>query len=237
MPETPLPYERQRGESDEAFHAFTLYRGQGRTRSLDAVDRQLREEREAHGAGAILRLPAGSRDPSSAAKAPDKRRRSGKTALWSRTFHWVDRASAWDDFLDAKLRERSLDEIEKMAKRQAQQAQLVMDVLMRPVLELAQALQDPNRAVALATSPLADLFELADLAASKLPKIQEAERTARGVRVLDVKAGATQGGTAVWEVEIHQPPREGPAPDFDRLAVQAPPEWDGDRARGRDDAD
>jgi hypothetical protein len=234
MPETPLLYERQRGESDEAFHAFTVYRGLGRTRSLDAVDRELREQRESQGAGAVLRLPV-SRDPNSAGKAPDKRRRSGKTALWSRTYHWVDRASAWDDFLDSKLRERSLDEIEKMAKRQAQQAQLVMDVLMRPVLELAQALQDPNRAVALATSPLADLFELADLAASKLPKIQEAERTARGVRVLDVKAGATQGGTAVWEVEIHQPERDGPAPDFGGLNTPTPPEWDGDRARGRDD--
>jgi len=225
----PARWERQPNESPEAFHAFTLYRDGGPKRSLDGVSRALRGE----GQPSALLLLGGK----PASGAPNERRRSGRVSQWSRDWDWVERAAAWDSVVDTRVRERQLDDIERMARRQAQHAELMMSVLMRPVVELAQALQDPNRAVALATAPIGDLYEMALDAAAKLPRVQEAERLARGVRVLDAKDKTTQGGTALWHVDIHQPPREGPEPDLQALDQPERPEWEGDARRGTDDED
>ena len=231
MANQPAPWERQPNESPEAFHAFTLYRDLGPARrSLDAVGKELEGTRT----GTAIVFAA---DRAKSKRAPAARRRNGRISQWSREWNWVDRAARWDELVDNRLREKQLDEIERMAKRQAQHAELILTVLMRPVVELAQALQDPNRAVALATAPISTLFEMATETAAKLPRIQEAERLARGVRVMDLKKGPTQGGTAIWEVDIHQPPREGPEPDFSGLGAAAAPEWDGDTVARDDDDD
>lgn len=65
----PLPWEKQKGESQKAFHAFSLYRDLRSTRSLTNVQRTLHETRTA--------------GPS-------------MVATWSRKWKWVERADAFD---------------------------------------------------------------------------------------------------------------------------------------------
>ena len=240
-----LPYERQAGESPEAFHAFRTYRDLGHDRSLTRVEAILRDEKRAR-EGSVIRVV--SNDPG---KAPARPQKSGKTGKWCREHRWVERCEAWDRYVDERLRLRNIDQIEKMALRQAQQAELVSNVLIRPAVALAELLQNPDKLadVAGVSDPMAPfaklitadgmgpLWELTNEIAKRMPRLHEAERLARGVRVHDVKQGPTQGGTAVWEVEVYQPPREGGDIDFSQLAAEERPEWDGDRARGRHDED
>src|SRR5437763_17096432 len=68
-------------ESAEAFHAFSIYRGHGLTRSLDQVSRRLDAEKRGSG----FRLITGA--------AVTKPRTSGKIGLWARKFRWVERAA------------------------------------------------------------------------------------------------------------------------------------------------
>ena len=71
-------------ESTEAFHAFSIYRGLGLTRSLDEVSRRLDAEKRGSGFRLI------------SAKEPGRKpRKSGKIGLWSRKFDWVGRAATW----------------------------------------------------------------------------------------------------------------------------------------------
>jgi hypothetical protein len=81
----------------------------GLKRNLDEVSRRFDAEKRGSG----LRLV-------SAKEVRTKPRKSGKIGLWSRKYQWVERAAAWDRIVDQRLREKQLDEIERMAKRQAQ---------------------------------------------------------------------------------------------------------------------
>ena len=101
--------------------------------NLDEVSRRFDAEKRGSGLHMI-----------SANKVRTKHRKSGKIGLWSRKYHWVERAAAWDRIVDQRVREKQLDEIEKMAKRQAQEAQVLSQVLMAPVVALATGLKDPN---------------------------------------------------------------------------------------------
>jgi hypothetical protein len=126
---------RLASESTEAFHAFSIYRDLGLKRNLDEVSRRF--DAEKRGSGLRLVRPNEVRT---------KHRKSGKIGLWSRKYQWVERAAAWDRIVDQRLREKQLDEIERMAKRQAQEAQVLSQVLMAPVVAFATGLKDPNRA-------------------------------------------------------------------------------------------
>jgi hypothetical protein len=108
LADTPF-HTRLASESTEAFHAFSIYRDLGLQRSLDEVSRRLDAEKRGTG----IRLV-------SAKEVRTKHRKSGKIGLWSRKYRWVERAAAWDHIVDQRLREKQLDEIERMAKRQAQ---------------------------------------------------------------------------------------------------------------------
>src|SRR5262245_35576295 len=74
--QTSNPWEQQPGESSRAFGAFCVYRDLGPRRSLRAA------------ATAFY-----GRSAAGLERQLDK---------WSRAFHWVDRASAWDRHLDAE---------------------------------------------------------------------------------------------------------------------------------------
>lgn len=77
---TPLPYERQPGESSRAFRAFAIYRDLGPSRSLNAAYRHAK----------------GSQDPALRAHAV--------WSGWSSKFDWPVRAAAYDDHVDAQIR-------------------------------------------------------------------------------------------------------------------------------------
>src|SRR2546430_78549 len=104
-------FDRMPEESEKAYRAFQLYlylpAGE---RSLRTVSQALTLERRPSG----LRIIAGGE---STARAPKGHQKSGRIGLWSRKFKWPERAAAWDRVLDAHLRERQLEEIERMAAR------------------------------------------------------------------------------------------------------------------------
>ena len=154
----PSVFERQTGESTDAYSAFCKYRdlGAGR-RSLADVTRMLRgEARERRGLSATLILPAELEVPAAkeetdghakATKGPKTSgNHSGQVGRWARRHSWVERASAWDDHLDARNRERQLDEITKMAKRHAEQIEVALGVVIQPIREFMKSLQDRSRA-------------------------------------------------------------------------------------------
>jgi len=80
------PFVRQEGETSRAFAAFGIYYSMApRKRSLKA-------------AAEIFYQRNGSPNLSQLKK-------------WSRTYRWVSRAEAYDDFLDEKRREKTLEMI------------------------------------------------------------------------------------------------------------------------------
>jgi hypothetical protein len=171
-----IPFDtRLACESTEAFYAFSIYRDMGLKRNLDEVSRRFDAEKRGSG----LRLV-------SAKEVRTKHRKSGKIGLWSRKFQWVERAAAWDRTVDQRLREKQLDEIERMAKRQAQEAQVLTQVLMAPVVAFASGLKDPNRARTLENADMNQLLQMSLESAKAIPRVHKAERLARGFRCVPV---------------------------------------------------
>jgi hypothetical protein len=113
-----------------------------------------------------------------------------------------------------------------MAARHAGQAELGLEDLMAPILAFAQAMQDPIRAAAFENNlPMLDLFKLCLTSVSLLPKLQEAERIARGCKVV-TNAQASPQGPSEWAVRIYQPPRPEPLPQLESGAIDESDEWE-----------
>jgi hypothetical protein len=115
-----------------------------------------------------------------------------------------------------------------MAKRHAEQIEVALGVAIQPLKEFMKSLQDRDRADLRNEKPM-KLLTASIEAMRNIPRLQDAERVARGVRVKDEHAGTPQGGTAIWYVETYQPPRDGPELDLAALYGRAAREWDGDK--------
>jgi hypothetical protein len=222
LPETAsTSYERLESEPIAAWHAFRNYRDLGTTRSLAEVSRLLQAENDGSG----LRFPSNEQ----ATSKQRKKAPAGNVTLWSSKYNWVARAAEWDRYCDAVVRKKHLSEIEAMAKRHAQQAQIGLESLMAPVLAFARAMRDPMRAVSLETAPLATLLEFSLESLKGVQRLQKAERLARGVKVIDTEPisapGSSQGG-AVWNVIVHQPERAEPLPDLNQLSGPEAEPWE-----------
>jgi hypothetical protein len=93
-------WKRIEYERDKAFLLFSIYRDLGPTRSLEKV-------RVKYGESKVEKLT------------------SQQIEKYSSKYNWVERASAYDDFLDEKRMEENWKAIEEMNKRQAEDAQTV----------------------------------------------------------------------------------------------------------------
>ena len=108
----PMYWERQRGESAKAFHAFAHYRDLGATRSLDAAYGQHVQECDRQGTG---------NEPAVSKAA------SGVWTNWSTRYVWVERAAEWDAELDRKKREAYESTLVRVAaSRRARQAAIAL---------------------------------------------------------------------------------------------------------------
>jgi hypothetical protein len=83
------PWERMRGESAKAYQAFALYRDAGPARSVEKVQEALKAGGTPKSAGLLYR--------------------------WSGAWDWGERAQQWDDYADARARER--DDVERAEAR------------------------------------------------------------------------------------------------------------------------
>jgi hypothetical protein len=89
----PEPWERQEGEGDKPFRAFTIYRDMGAERSLRKVAQTIGHNQKV------------------------------TCEHWSRKFGWVDRVRKYEDHLDSLKRKAEEGERMEMAKRHARQMQ------------------------------------------------------------------------------------------------------------------
>jgi hypothetical protein len=69
-----------------------------------------------------------------------------------------------------------------------------------------------------------ELFKLCLTSASLLPKLQEAERIARGFKVV-TNAQASPQSPSEWTVRIYQPTRPEPLPQLESGAIDESDEW------------
>ena len=86
-------WERQKNESSKAYAAFCVYRDLGPERSLEKVRQNL-----------------------------DKPRTRKWLGDWSVKYNWVERAQAYDDYIERKKREEKENAILEMAERHAKLA-------------------------------------------------------------------------------------------------------------------
>jgi hypothetical protein len=126
-------WERQPGESTQAFAAFVIYRDLGAARSLRASYARQKGVED----GPELRA-------------------NGRLYAWSADHNWVERAAAWDAEQDRIRRQAHQEEVAAMSRRHVQVARLFQN----QVVKRFQALTD-NEVMALKPFELAKFFELA----------------------------------------------------------------------------
>ena len=109
------PWERHKGESSKAYHAFCIYRDLGPKRSLKRAAEVYYNTKS--------------------------RVNLGQIKLWSSKYLWVARCEAWDDYQDELARERQTQEIQEMRERHAGQGRMVSDVSGAVIAEWGRRVQ------------------------------------------------------------------------------------------------
>ena len=140
-------WERQPGESTKAYAAFCVYRDLGTERSLEKAGQTL-----------------------------DKPRTRKWLGEWSAKYNWLERAMAYDDYLERKKREEKEKAILEMAERHARLAMAFQQ-------RIAQRLQEIDPAE---LSP-ADMARWLDIA-TKLERLSRGEPTEIGKQEISLPA-------------------------------------------------
>jgi len=142
-------WERQKNESSKAYAAFCVYRDLGPERSLEKVRQNL-----------------------------DKPRTRKWLGEWSVKYNWVERAQAYDDYIERKKREEKENAILEMAERHAKLAMAFQQ-------RVAQRLQQIDPAE-LSPSDMAKWLDIA----TKLERLSRGEPTEIGKQ--EVQGQVTQ---------------------------------------------
>lgn len=103
-------WERQTGESSKAYAAFCIYRDLGAERSIERVRREFAERGRKISAKFLGR--------------------------WSSKYDWVERARAYDDYLDRIRREAKEKEILEITERYGKVAVFLLQMVMRRLREM-----------------------------------------------------------------------------------------------------
>jgi hypothetical protein len=171
--QAPLGPERLPQESQRAYRAFCIYRDMGPDRSLDQAWKRFR-----------------------AASGPTKdrgsARRPGHWADWSQKYHWVERAEAYDDFIEEENRiagaerRRKLHEARSQFQSEEQQrienqvrnVDAVLDKMgTAPLNEVIQITKDGNKT----TTTKINAFNPRGVAALLKVRNETARQAIRGV--------------------------------------------------------
>lgn len=230
-------WDRQGGESSDAFAAFVTYRDLGPVhRSLAETARILQEKRQDRRSRLVFidspnkgKSEAEAREGSSEAKK--RPHHPGVLGRWSRKWNWVERSQAWDDFIDKTRQNAYRDQVAKMAEEQSAILGSSRKVLGLTIASFVKSMRDEQRAASWNKLSAVELFEMSIEAMKVMPKILEAERIAAGVTVsLPEEDDSPQGGNVEWVVKTHQPPREGEGPDLSRFEKRDEAvHWEGDQ--------
>jgi len=109
-------WEKQKNESNKAYHIFCIYRDLGPDRSLDKTRQKLGK-------------PAGY---------------TRWMHTWSSKYDWVTRAQAYDDYLERKKREEKEKAILEMAERHARLAMAFQQRVAERLREINQSELSPS---------------------------------------------------------------------------------------------
>lgn len=214
MAKRTKPWERQPGEGDRAFHAFTLYRD-GQPRSLRSVTEQLaaealaakdKSESNPNNLPQVLTISVAGQSGGNQAATRQRRRAWGILNTWSRKYCWVARAKAWDDEVDRYIRSKNLDEFEKTRRQQKAEARAAAAVLMWSTRKFLVESQKPEVQKELDQIAIYDLHALAVQSVGNLPRIHEAERRAMGIVLHDEGDGSHQYVAVLNEVQPNRVP-------------------------------
>lgn len=177
------PWERDKeaGETAAAFAAFVTYR------DLPPRSRSLRKAAAAHYHD----------DP----EAGVGRAKVVQFEKWSAEYDWQVRVEAWDDERDRVRRQAHLRAVEDMAERHARDAAAAQNLALLPLRYLANRLSDEegrkNLQMEMQLLGLKDQIRLAFLGERLLPRLQLAERLARGepTEIVQGELGVSVEGT------------------------------------------
>jgi hypothetical protein len=206
-------WDRQAGEPEKAWYAFTIYRDAGTKRNQrNVIGRLVREAELKEGPPQEMELPpvmltVDMDDPKNPL-APKQARRREKTAsrsvsAWSREWNWLNRCKAWDAFCDAQLKARTLTDTEAMRKSQQETTRAYHTNYSVLGFSLLKKMNTPEGRAWLDQIPMDDHVGLVIECGSRINKLQEAQRRASGVLVKEDENTPT---SYVWELRLVQPP-------------------------------
>lgn len=159
------PWERDPDETPAAWAAFVTYRDLDGRRSLRRA--------------AWLHYHGDQEDTDGTPNAAELRR----FKEWSRKYDWQVRVEAWDDEKDRRKREAQLKSIEEMAERHAKDAMNLQQIAALPSKLLTEQFRRQGveeMLMELNDLHLRDRIRLAYLGSRLMPRLQVAERLARG---------------------------------------------------------
>lgn len=189
----PEPWERQNGESDKAYRAFSHYR-------------DLKEKRNLTGAASLyFENPPGPNGELQATRA-----QINQIEKWSRAHSWVKRVEAWERMLDEQTVQAQINARQEMNNRYIKAAQKMTRLA---TLSLDQHLKDAERE----QNPVV----LDPEAARKmLESAQRLEGLAMGSPTKIVEQQNTGPGGAVGEDLTPAQHREARVVDIDALSEE-----------------
>lgn len=181
-PEAELPWDKQVGEPDKAYHAFLHFRAQPPNfhSCREAYRDHLRSCLKTEG------LPV---DPDAFSKAPKHWR------LWSSQWGWVERVAAWDREVNRRAHEKLLTAQVEARERHVRLAQAMIGVLTLPVKAAMKAAEDPKLVARLVKSARASqagaesLWNQVAKLSGIVPSVVEMERLALGLSTESVNVG------------------------------------------------
>lgn len=149
-------WERQPGEPDKAFFAFTLYRDLGAERSLSKAYALFLEKYKPEGTTQAQAGPPDATPPPATQDRPEKKRsKLGRFAIWSAKYQWVERCRLYDIDCDRKLRQANKLATVQMKMRHADAAQVIQGVALK---ELKKIVDNPARMAELKLTELVVIF-------------------------------------------------------------------------------
>lgn len=150
----PKPWERQPGEGSKAFHAFTHYR--------DMKNRSLEQSYRDHQKDCVGK--------------PGGRRRPTRWHFWSHTHHWVDRCTAYDNWLDSQVIVARSQSIREAAKRHEQLGRLMQNRAIEQLMKIEEGTTLPLSVIVNMAKIGVDLERLSLSQPTEIARIEETER-------------------------------------------------------------
>jgi len=141
----------------------------------------------------------------------------------SSKYNWVNRVQAFDDYIEARVRDSNEKAIVEMRSRHAKQSQELQDALALPLQVLNKKLENDPDLNELDKLKINELIGLLTQSAKCLKQLTEIEREARGVPSSSSKIEVTSAFDA--KVDILKQLRDSMPPEQKERVLNAPEDY------------